>query len=191
LIAHIDVVPVEGQPWTTSPFQPTEKDGFLWARGGGGRQVDGRGVHGHRVGISPGARTPLARDVIVALTAGEETGGFEGAAWLAKNHREAIDAEYALNEGGGLQLDPELTKVHSASLAVAEKVFQSYRVVARGKGGHSSVPPQDDDPVLALAKALVKIRRAPIRAARDPAGARVSRGERGARGGEQAAWRRR
>src|SRR4051812_18982857 len=35
LLAHIDVVPVEGQPWTTPPFQPTEKDGFLYARGVG------------------------------------------------------------------------------------------------------------------------------------------------------------
>src|SRR5439155_1140348 len=33
LLAHIDVVPVEGQPWTVPPFQPTEKDGFLYARG--------------------------------------------------------------------------------------------------------------------------------------------------------------
>ena len=33
LLAHIDVVPVEGQPWTVPPFQPTEKDGYLYARG--------------------------------------------------------------------------------------------------------------------------------------------------------------
>src|SRR5579864_7299296 len=33
LIAHVDVVPVEGQPWTVPPFQLTEKDGFLWGRG--------------------------------------------------------------------------------------------------------------------------------------------------------------
>src|SRR6267378_5545001 len=33
LLAHVDVVPVEGQPWTVPPFQVTEKDGFLWGRG--------------------------------------------------------------------------------------------------------------------------------------------------------------
>src|SRR5256714_3257267 len=33
LLAHIDVVPVEGQPWTVPPFQPTEKEGYLYARG--------------------------------------------------------------------------------------------------------------------------------------------------------------
>ena len=33
LLAHIDVVPVEGQPWTVPSFEPTEKDGYLYARG--------------------------------------------------------------------------------------------------------------------------------------------------------------
>ena len=32
LVAHVDVVPVEGQSWTTSPFVPAEKDGFLQTR---------------------------------------------------------------------------------------------------------------------------------------------------------------
>src|SRR6266404_4613216 len=33
LLAHIDVVPVEGQPWSVPAFQPTQKDGYLYARG--------------------------------------------------------------------------------------------------------------------------------------------------------------
>ncbi len=42
-------------------------------------------------------------------------------------------------------------------LGAAEKTFQSYRLVVRGKGGHSSIPPTDSDPVLTLARALVKV----------------------------------
>src|SRR5262249_12808977 len=33
LLAHIDVVPGEGQPLTVPHFEPTEKDGYLYARG--------------------------------------------------------------------------------------------------------------------------------------------------------------
>ena len=33
LSAHSDVVPVEGQPWTTDPFVLTERDGKLYGRG--------------------------------------------------------------------------------------------------------------------------------------------------------------
>ena len=41
------------------------------------------------------------RDIIVALTADEEGGGpFNGVEWLIKNHRDLIDADICLNEGG-------------------------------------------------------------------------------------------
>src|SRR5438874_2043126 len=92
LLAHIDVVPVEGQPWTVPPFQPTEKDGYLYARG----VNDDKAMAAAFTAIAlEAARTPqkLSRDLIVALTAGEETGGLAGAYWLARNHRDLIDAE--------------------------------------------------------------------------------------------------
>ena len=41
------------------------------------------------------------RDLILALTADEEGGDFNGVDWLVKNHRQLIDAEFAINEGGG------------------------------------------------------------------------------------------
>jgi acetylornithine deacetylase/succinyl-diaminopimelate desuccinylase-like protein len=42
------------------------------------------------------------RTVKMALTCGEETSGaFNGAQWLSNNRRALIDADFALNEGGG------------------------------------------------------------------------------------------
>ena len=79
LIAHVDVVPVEGQPWTVPPFQITEKDGFLYGRG----VNDDKGMAAVIVALAAEmARTKpvLSRDVIFALTAGEETGGALGRA---------------------------------------------------------------------------------------------------------------
>jgi acetylornithine deacetylase/succinyl-diaminopimelate desuccinylase-like protein len=156
LIAHVDVVPVEGQPWTVPPFQTTEKDGFLYGRG----VNDDKGMAAVIVALADEmARTKprLARDVIFALTAGEETGGSSGAQWLAQNRKDLIDAEIALNEGGSTRLDDDGSKVVEVDLGAAEKTFQSYRLVVRGKGGHSSIPPTDSDPVLSLSRALVKI----------------------------------
>src|SRR4051794_30351886 len=101
LLAHIDVVPGEGQPWSVPAFPPTEKDGFLWGRG----IADDKAMAAVFTAIVlelARNKTPLSRDVILALTAGEETGGFEGVQWLLKNRRELIDAEVALNEGGGM-----------------------------------------------------------------------------------------
>src|SRR5439155_784170 len=96
----------------------------------------------------------LSRDLIVALTAGEETGGLAGAYWLARNHRDLIDAELALNEGGGLTVTPDLSRMESVEIGVAEKTFQSYSLIVKGKGGHSSMPPTNFDPVVTLARAL-------------------------------------
>src|SRR5216683_2120898 len=156
LLAHIDVVPVEGQPWTVPPFQPTEKDGYLYARG----VSDDKAMAAAFTAIAlEAARSPqkLGRDLIVALTAGEETGGLAGARWLAQNHRDLIDAELALNEGGALVVAPDLSRMESVEIGVAEKTFQSYALTVKGKGGHSSVPPTDSDPVVTLARALQRV----------------------------------
>jgi acetylornithine deacetylase/succinyl-diaminopimelate desuccinylase-like protein len=156
LIAHVDVVPTEGQPWTVPPFQVTEKDGFLWGRG----VNDDKGMAAVIIAIAlemGRTRPALSRDVIFALTSGEEMGGFAGVQWLTRNRKDLLDAEIALNEGGGGRLSDEGDRVVEVGLGAAEKTFQSYRLVARGKGGHSSIPPTDADPVLTLSRALVKV----------------------------------
>ena len=130
------MVPVEGQPWTVPPFQPTEKDGYLYARG----VSDDKFMASAFAAIAleqARSRAPLARDLIVALTAAEETGGDAGVRWLIANRRPMIDAEIALNEGGGLFVTSDLARIESVRIGVAEKTFQSYQLTVRGKGGHS------------------------------------------------------
>src|SRR5229473_2186548 len=130
LLAHIDVVPVEGQPWTVPPFQPTEKDGYLYARG-----------------VSDD-KAMAAAFTAIAL---------EAARSPQKHGRDLIDAELALNEGGALVVAPDLSRMESVEIGVAEKTFQSYALTVKGKGGHSSVPPTDSDPVVTLARALQRV----------------------------------
>jgi acetylornithine deacetylase/succinyl-diaminopimelate desuccinylase-like protein len=155
LMAHIDVVPVEGQPWTVPPFKLTEKDGFLYGRG----VNDDKGMASAIIATALElARThaALARDVIVMLTAGEETGGV-GVPWLLEHHRELIDAELALDEGGSIAAADDQSRIQGVEVMVAEKLFQSYRLVVKGPGGHSSIPPTDVDPVANLARALERV----------------------------------
>ena len=103
------------------------------------------------------SHAPLTRDVIVALTSGEETGGSAGARWLVENHKDLLDAEIALNEGGGTLLTDDFAKAVVVSVGVSEKTFQTFQLVVKGKGGHSLRPPTSGDPVVALAHALVKV----------------------------------
>jgi acetylornithine deacetylase/succinyl-diaminopimelate desuccinylase-like protein len=156
LLAHVDVVPVEGQPWTVPPFQATEKDGFLYGRGINDDKAPAAAIVATTLELAR-EHTPLMRDVIVALTAGEETDGGAGVGWLVTHHRELLDAEIALNEGGGPRLSDDFSKVQSVWVGVSGKMFRTYRLVVHGKGGHSSRPPTSGDPALALGHALVKV----------------------------------
>jgi acetylornithine deacetylase/succinyl-diaminopimelate desuccinylase-like protein len=158
LLAHLDVVPVAGQPWTVPPFQLTEKGGYLYGRG----VNDDKGMAAAIVAVAVEARkrkTPLSRDLIVALTAGEETGGFAGVGWLVEQHPELLDAELGLNEGGGggLTVTGDLSRLEEVDIGLGQKTYQSYRVTARGRGGHSSVPRPDLNPIYPLAVALQRI----------------------------------
>src|SRR5450755_4704575 len=100
LIGHLDVVEARREDWTTDPFQFVEKDGYYY----------GRGTQDMKDGDAIMATTLIRmkkegfvpdRDIILALTADEEGGKSNGVSWLLTNHRELIDAEYALNPDAG------------------------------------------------------------------------------------------
>ena len=97
-----------------------------------------------------------ARDLILALTADEEGGGANGVGWMLANHKELIDAEYAINEGGGGTLMDDKPLFHS--IQAAEKVPVNFTLTVLNTGGHSSVP-RKDNAIYQLANALAKIER--------------------------------
>jgi len=154
LLAHLDVVEAKRSDWSFDPFKLTEKDGFFYGRG----TIDDKAqaamwianlIRYKRDGFKPD------RDLIVALTADEEGGGpYNGANWLVKNHRELIDADFALNEGGwGDMLNGKRV---ANNVQVSEKYVATYRLEVKNKGGHSSLP-VPDNAIYRLAEALVRI----------------------------------
>src|SRR5438093_7312816 len=82
------------------------------------------------------------RDLILALTADEEGGDFNGVEWLVKNHRDLIDAEFAINEGGGGTI--RKGKYVTNEIQASEKVFQDFQLEVTSSGGHSSLPVKDN-----------------------------------------------
>jgi acetylornithine deacetylase/succinyl-diaminopimelate desuccinylase-like protein len=96
------------------------------------------------------------RDIIIALTADEEIGGGWGVQWLLKNHRNLIDAEFALNEGGGVVLRGG--KPVRVNVQTAEKTTATYGLEVTNKGGHSSLP-RSDNAIYRLAEGLTRLSR--------------------------------
>ena len=153
LMGHTDVVSVEPERWTHGPFSGDLADGYVWGRGA----VDMKGqVAAELTALLLLKRqgVPLGRDVIMAAFADEEAGSTWGAKWMWENRRDLIDAEYALNEGGGAALDLGGRRFYLCQ--VGEKGGARMRIVARAQPGHASVP-RDDTAMYRLGKALVRL----------------------------------
>jgi acetylornithine deacetylase/succinyl-diaminopimelate desuccinylase-like protein len=100
LLAHIDVVEAKREDWSMDPFQLIEKDGHFYGRGTSDDKAQAAIWVANLIRYKQEGFRP-DRDLIVALTADEEGGGpYNGVDWLLKNHRDLIDSDFALNEGG-------------------------------------------------------------------------------------------
>ncbi|TPE61794.1 M20/M25/M40 family metallo-hydrolase [Sandaracinobacter neustonicus] len=152
LLAHIDVVAAKREDWQQDPFTLVEKDGYFIARGVADDKAMAAVFADSLIRLKQSG-PKLRRTVKLALTCGEETSGaFNGAEWLANNRRELIDAEFALNEGGGGRPKPDGTP-ELLALQVGEKHYQDFEVTATNPGGHSSRP-VPDNAIYDLATAL-------------------------------------
>ena len=154
LLAHTDVVEAKREDWSMDPFQFIEKDGFYYGRGTADDKAQAAVWIANLIQYKKEGFQP-DRDIIVALTADEEGGGpYNGVEWLLKNHRDLIEAEYALNEGGWGE-ESKGKKV-SNDLQVSEKYVVNFRFEVRNKGGHSSLP-VPDNAIYRLAGALDRL----------------------------------
>lgn len=165
LAAHYDVVPVNPDSesdWTHPPFAGAIADGFVWGRGA----LDDKGA---MIAMLE-ATTLLLEDgfqprqtVYLAFGHDEEIGGESGAAGIAALLRERhVQLAWSLDEGSFL-----LDKVYPgvdvpvASINVAEKGYVTLDLVAKGVGGHSSMPPAETA-VGILANAIVRLQENPM-----------------------------
>jgi acetylornithine deacetylase/succinyl-diaminopimelate desuccinylase-like protein len=141
-LCHMDVVQALRSDWSTDPFQFVEKDGYFYGRGTQDmKDSDAALVETflrlRREGYKP------HRDLILALTADEEGGKFNGADWLVREHRDLVDAAFVINpDAGGIELEHGRPLV--AEVEATEKLYADYQLTATNRGGHSSLPRPDN-----------------------------------------------
>ena len=153
LLAHIDVVEADPADWTLPPFELIERDGIFYGRGTADDKDEAAIFVANLIRMKREGYVP-ERDIIVALTADEEGGPDNGVRWLLENRRELIDAEYALNEGGGGILENGRRVSHTVQ--ASEKKYLDFTLEATNEGGHSSRP-RPDNAIYDLAHALMRI----------------------------------
>jgi acetylornithine deacetylase/succinyl-diaminopimelate desuccinylase-like protein len=155
LLAHLDVVPARREDWSFDPFKLTEQDGYFYARGSADDKYMAAAFVANLIRYRQEGYKP-DRDIILALETDEEIldANALGIQWLLKSHRDLIDAEFALNEGGGVGLKDG--KAIRNGVQTTEKVALSYRLDVKNRGGHSSVPVRDNA-IYRLAEGLVRL----------------------------------
>ncbi len=143
LSAHTDVVPVDGQDWTSDPFAMVERDGALYGRGA----CDMKGFIACVLAVAPRfAAGGLTRPVHVALTYDEEVGCF-GARALAE----------ALTRDGprpALAIVGEPTEMRMVD---AHKGCWEYTTRFIGREGHGSRPERGANAAVAAARYAAKL----------------------------------
>jgi acetylornithine deacetylase/succinyl-diaminopimelate desuccinylase-like protein len=153
LLAHLDVVEARREDWTTDPFTLVEKEGYYYGRGTGDDKAMAAIWIATLIRLKQENYVPN-RDLIVALTSDEETGDYNGVAWLLKEHRDLIDAALALNEGGGGTM--RNGKYLHNGVGASEKVYVTFRLEVKNPGGHSSLP-REPNAIYELADALTRV----------------------------------
>ncbi len=153
-MAHMDVVTAKREDWQRDPYTLVEENGYFY----------GRGTSDVKDGVATLSATFLRlkaegfkprRDLVIVFSGDEET-EMATIQDLAKNHRDLIDAEYALNsDGGGGSLD-ESGRPQIFNIQTAEKTYASFELTVRNAGGHSSMP-RPDNAIYELADALKRL----------------------------------
>jgi acetylornithine deacetylase len=134
LSGHTDVVPVDGQDWSSDPFQPEVRDGYLYGRGA----CDMKGFVGTALALAPEiGRAKLTRPIHFALSYDEEVGcvGVKG----------LLDDLKAQNIKPALAIigEPTLMKIVGAHKGGAKLI-----TTCCGKEGHSSAPDKGANAVM-------------------------------------------
>jgi acetylornithine deacetylase/succinyl-diaminopimelate desuccinylase-like protein len=153
LLGHTDVVLADPAEWSVPPFSGEVRDAEIWGRGALDMKSQ---VAAEAVALASLVREGFrpSGDLILAATADEEVGDAFGLEWLCAEHPDAVRCDYAINEGGGDRLELGGTAFYQCT--TAEKLTAPFRILAKGRSGHASMPSIADN---ALVKAATLIER--------------------------------
>jgi acetylornithine deacetylase/succinyl-diaminopimelate desuccinylase-like protein len=154
-LCHLDVVAANPEDWTRDPFHLTEDGGWLYGRGTIDMKGQDAAVLAALLRLKSEGFIP-AHDIIVAFTAGEESGDERnGVEWLLKEHRDLLDADLVINPDGGEAGMKGGRRLYVA-VQTSEKMSMAFQAEVTDKGGHSSRPTAGN-PIYRLSEGLARL----------------------------------
>lgn len=140
LSGHMDVVPVEGQPWTSDPFKLTERGGKLYGRG----SCDMKAFLAATLEALP--RLPrFEKELVLVWTHDEEVGCLGSRDLVAKLAGRALPSMCLIGEPTSFQI----LRMHPGHVAV--------RITCTGKAAHSSKPDLGESAIRKAGKVIERL----------------------------------
>jgi acetylornithine deacetylase/succinyl-diaminopimelate desuccinylase-like protein len=158
-ISHVDTVPANPDEWTFDPWSGDVRNGFVLGRGGQDMKDQVATEVAAAAHLARSGWRPERGELKVIVTADEEMGAHLGAKWLCENHPDKAYADLVINEGGGAMFEYEGRRFYG--VAVGEKGIFRFKLRARGRAGHGSVPSLGDNALLRLAPVLTRLNEQP------------------------------
>ena len=154
-LSHVDTVLADPGDWRHDPWSGDVHDGELWGRGAIDMKSQTAAEAVALAGLARAGWRPPRGEIKFISVADEETGGALGAQWLTEQRPEAARVDMLLNEGGGAVMPFGERRLYG--VCCAEKGTFRFKVRARGRAGHASVPALADNALLKLLPALERI----------------------------------
>ncbi len=144
LSGHTDVVPVDDQNWTDSPFKLTERDGKLYGRG----STDMKGYVACCLAAVPDMlKANLKKPLHLAFSYDEEVGCWGVRRMIPK-----------IVEGAAMPIACFVGEPTEMDVVIGHKGKRSFKVLVRGRTCHSSLAPLGVNAVEYAARVIAKIR---------------------------------
>jgi acetylornithine deacetylase/succinyl-diaminopimelate desuccinylase-like protein len=156
LLAHVDTVLADPAEWSVDPWSAELRDGFVWGRGAVDMKDQLAAELAAALSLAEQGWRPEAGELLLVVTADEETGGVLGAQWLCREHADRVRADLVVNEGGGGVIRYEGRSVYP--VCVGEKGVFRFKLTTEGRGGHASAPRFGDNALAKLAPVLTALR---------------------------------
>ncbi len=155
LLGHVDTVLADPSEWSVDPWSGELKDGCVWGRGALDMKSQVAAEVAAAVALGEEGWRPESGELLVVVTADEETGAAHGAQWLCEQHPDKVRCDLVVNEGGGDVLEFDGKRIYE--VCVAEKGVFRFTITTRGRAGHASIPRIGDNALVKLAPLVERL----------------------------------
>ena len=160
LLGHVDTVLADPADWQVDPWSAEIRDGCVWGRGAVDMKSQVAAEIAAAVALAREGWRPGSGELLIVVTADEETGAEHGAQWLCREHPDKVRADLVVNEGAGQRFEYEGRAFYG--VCTGEKGVFRFTVSAAGRAGHASIPRIGDNALVKLAPVLADLAAAKV-----------------------------